>query len=53
MEALGTDPQINISLCNYSLRTKRAGKKISWWIRFLLIVFKKIDIHKSSSTNIF
>lgn len=38
MEALGTDPQINISLCNYSLSTKRAGKKISWWIRFLLIV---------------
>lgn len=39
MEALGTDPQINISLCNYSLCTKTAGKKI--------------DIHKSSSTNIF
>lgn len=28
MEALGTDPQINISLCNYSLCTKTAGKKI-------------------------
>ena len=29
MEALGTNPQIDISLCNYSLCTKRAGKKIS------------------------
>lgn len=27
MEALGTNPQIGISLCNYSLCAKRAGKK--------------------------
>lgn len=42
-EAFETDIHSSIYLCNYSVCMKR-GRKISWWIGFLLTVKEEIHI---------